>query len=77
VTTAPARALLQRLVRFSISSAPTSASNAVDRRPGTVCRRHSPTVRFQEKWRIALAQMRTVLQAGFTLTGAVVDADYG
>jgi SRSO17 transposase len=36
-----------------------------------------PTVRFREKWRIALAQVRTVLQAGFTLTGVVVDADYG
>jgi SRSO17 transposase len=36
-----------------------------------------PTVRFREKWRIALAQIRTVLQAGFTITGVVVDADYG
>ena len=36
-----------------------------------------PTLRFREKWRIALAQVRTVLQAGFTLTGVVVDADYG
>jgi SRSO17 transposase len=36
-----------------------------------------PTVRFREKWRIALAQVRTVLKAGFTLTGVVVDADYG
>jgi SRSO17 transposase len=36
-----------------------------------------PTVRFREKWRIALAQVRTVLQAGFTITGFVVDADYG
>ncbi len=36
-----------------------------------------PTVRFREKWRIALAQVRTVLQAGFTITGVVVDADYG
>lgn len=36
-----------------------------------------PTVRFREKWRIALAQVRTILQAGFTLTGVVVDADYG
>lgn len=35
------------------------------------------TIRFREKWRIALAQVRTVLQAGFTLTGVVVDADYG
>jgi SRSO17 transposase len=34
-------------------------------------------VRFREKWRIALAQVRTVLQAGFTITGVVVDADYG
>ena len=36
-----------------------------------------PTVRFREKWRIALAQVRTVQQAGFTITGVVVDADYG
>jgi SRSO17 transposase len=35
------------------------------------------TVRFREKWRIALAQIRAVLQAGFTITGVVVDADYG
>jgi len=35
------------------------------------------TVRFREKWRIALAHIRTVLRAGFTLTGVVVDADYG
>lgn len=34
-------------------------------------------VRFREKWRIALAQVRAVLKAGFTLTGVVVDADYG
>jgi SRSO17 transposase len=36
-----------------------------------------PSVRFREKWRIALAQIRTILQAGFTITGVVVDADYG
>lgn len=36
-----------------------------------------PTVRFREKWRIALAQVRIVLQAGFTITGVVVAADYG
>ena len=35
------------------------------------------TLRFREKWRIALAQVRTVLPAGFTITGVVVDADYG
>ena len=34
-------------------------------------------LRFREKWRIALAHVRTVLKAGFTLTGVVVDADYG
>jgi SRSO17 transposase len=33
--------------------------------------------RFREKWRIALAHIRTVCRAGFTLTGVVVDADYG
>ena len=32
------------------------------------------TVRFRQKWRIALAQVRLVLQAGFTITGVVVDA---
>jgi SRSO17 transposase len=36
-----------------------------------------PTVQFREKWRIALAQVRAILQAGFTITGVVVDADYG
>jgi SRSO17 transposase len=35
------------------------------------------TLRFREKWRIALAHVRTVLKAGFRLTGIVVDADYG
>jgi SRSO17 transposase len=35
------------------------------------------TLRFREKWRIALAQVRAIRQAGFTLTGVVVDADYG
>jgi SRSO17 transposase len=35
------------------------------------------TLRFREKWRIALAHVRTVLKAGFTLTGVVVDADDG
>ncbi len=35
------------------------------------------TLRFREKWRIALAQVRAVLKAGFTITGVVVDADYG
>jgi SRSO17 transposase len=35
------------------------------------------TLRFREKWRIALAHVRTVLKASFTVTGVVVDADYG
>ena len=35
------------------------------------------TLQFREKWRIALAQVRTVLKAGFTVTGVVVDADDG
>jgi SRSO17 transposase len=34
-------------------------------------------VRFREKWRIALAHVRQVLQAGFQLTAVVADADYG
>ncbi len=36
-----------------------------------------PAQRFREKWRIALAQIRAILKAGFTITGVVVDADYG
>lgn len=35
------------------------------------------TLRFREKWRIALAQVRAILKAGFTITGVVVDADSG
>jgi SRSO17 transposase len=34
-------------------------------------------LRFREKWRIALAHVRTVQKAGFQLDGIVVDADYG
>lgn len=36
-----------------------------------------PRLRFRPKWRIALSHVRTVLQAGFTIAGVVVDADYG
>jgi SRSO17 transposase len=32
---------------------------------------------FREKWRIAVAHVRTVLQAGFTLEAVVADAAYG
>ena len=32
---------------------------------------------FREKWRIALAHVRTVRQAGFDVTAVVADADYG
>lgn len=32
---------------------------------------------FREKWRMALAHVRTVLQAGFTLEAVVADAAYG
>ena len=35
------------------------------------------TLQFRQKWRIALAHVRTVLKAGFAVTGVVVDADYG
>jgi SRSO17 transposase len=35
------------------------------------------TVRFREKWRIALSHIRRILKAGFQLTAIVVDADYG
>jgi SRSO17 transposase len=34
-------------------------------------------LRFREKWRIALAQVRAVLKRGFQLTAVVTDADYG
>ena len=33
--------------------------------------------RFREKWRIALAHIRRVQQAGFELTAILADADYG
>jgi len=33
--------------------------------------------RFREKWRIALAHVRTVRHAGFTVSAVVADADYG
>lgn len=33
--------------------------------------------RFREKWRIALAHVRAVLQAGFEVAAVVADADYG
>jgi SRSO17 transposase len=35
------------------------------------------TVRFREKWRIALAHVRQVLIAGYHVTAVVADADYG
>lgn len=35
------------------------------------------TVRFREKWRIALAHIRRVLKADFQLTAVLADADYG
>lgn len=35
------------------------------------------SVVFREKWKIALAQVRAILKAGFTITGVVVDADDG
>jgi len=34
-------------------------------------------LRFREKWRIALSQVRRVLMSGFTMTAVVADADYG
>lgn len=36
-----------------------------------------PTVRFREKWRIALAHVRQVQRAGFEIDAVVADADYG
>jgi SRSO17 transposase len=35
------------------------------------------TVRFREKWRIALAHVRQVRQAGLAIDAVVADADYG
>jgi SRSO17 transposase len=35
------------------------------------------SLRFREKWRMALAHIRQVLKAGFQLTAVVTDADYG
>ncbi len=35
------------------------------------------TVRFREKWRIALSHIRAVKQAGFEIDAVVADADYG
>lgn len=41
-------------------------------------RAHMPRgVAFREKWRIAVAHVRTVLAAGFTLDAVVADAAYG
>ena len=41
-------------------------------------RAHIPrAVPFREKWRIALAHVRTILAAGFTLEAVVADAAYG
>ena len=36
-----------------------------------------PTLAFREKWRIALAHVRTVQQAGLTIDAVVADAAYG
>ena len=35
------------------------------------------SVRFREKWRIALSHIRRVVKAGFGITAVVADADYG
>lgn len=41
-------------------------------------RAHIPaTVRFQEKWRLALTLLRQVRASGITLTGVLADADFG
>ena len=48
-----------------------------DDAPRRARRGFRPRLEFREKWRIALAQVRAILQAGFTITGVVVDADYG
>ena len=36
-----------------------------------------PRVRFREKWRIALGQVRATLKRGIEVTAVVTDADYG
>lgn len=36
-----------------------------------------PSLRFREKWRMALAQVRQVVKAGFQCTAVLADADYG
>lgn len=36
-----------------------------------------PTMHFREKWRIALAHVRTILQAGITIEAVVADSAYG
>lgn len=48
----------------------------LDDAPRTVAR-IPRTLPFREKWRIALAHVRTVLAAGFTLEAVVADAAYG
>ena len=35
------------------------------------------TVRFQEKWRLALTQLRQIRASGFHLTAVVGDAEFG
>lgn len=35
------------------------------------------SLRFREKWRIAVAQVRQLLKAGFTFDAVLADADYG
>jgi len=35
------------------------------------------TLRFREKWRIALSQIRRAIKAGVTITAVVADTDYG
>jgi SRSO17 transposase len=35
------------------------------------------TLRFREKWRMAVSQIRRALKAGFGITAVVADADYG
>jgi SRSO17 transposase len=36
-----------------------------------------PAVRFREKWRIALSQVRQLMKAGFQFAAVLADADYG
>ncbi len=49
----------------------------IDDEPRRAQARVPPSLPFREKWRIALAHVRTVRAAGFTFEAVVADAPYG